>query len=229
MIITIDGPSGTGKSTVAQRLAEALGFEHFDTGAVYRAFTWLVLEKKAKAEEIPAVQKLLDDFPFRIEYVNGAKRYFVGEIDVSELIRSQKVTAAVSAISALKEVRDALLNIQRTFGSTHDCVFEGRDLGTVVFPHAEVKIFLNASPEIRAQRRLAELIEKNPAEAAGLDRDKMLADIMRRDSYDSNRAIAPLRCPDDAFQIDTTDLSVNQVVGLILNFVAEKYPQRVQR
>ena len=224
MIITIDGPSGTGKSTVAQRLAQALGFEHFDTGAVYRAFTWLVLEKKVKLDDIPAIKKLLAEFSFRIEYSNKVKHYFVGEIDVSELIRGVKVTADVSAVSALKEVRDVLIEIQRFFAKSHDCVFEGRDLGTVVFPNAEIKVFLNASPEVRAQRRLSELMEKNPAEAAGWDRGKMLADIMRRDSYDSNRAIAPLRCPETAFQVDTTDLSIDQVVSQILGYVAQKFP-----
>ena len=224
MIITIDGPSGTGKSTVAQRLAQALGFEHFDTGAVYRAFTWLVLEKKVKLDDIPAIKKLLAEFSFRIEYSNKVKHYFVGEIDVSELIRGVKVTADVSVVSALKEVRDVLIEIQRFFAKSHDCVFEGRDLGTVVFPNAEIKVFLNASPEVRAQRRLSELMEKNPAEAAGWDRGKMLADIMRRDSYDSNRAIAPLRCPETAFQVDTTDLSIDQVVSQILGYVAQKFP-----
>ena len=224
MIITIDGPSGTGKSTVAQRLAQALGFEHFDTGAVYRAFTWLVLEKKVKLDDIPAIKKLLAEFSFHIEYSNKVKHYFVGEIDVSELIRGVKVTADVSVVSALKEVRDVLIEIQRFFAKSHDCVFEGRDLGTVVFPNAEIKVFLNASPEVRAQRRLSELMEKNPAEAAGWDRGKMLADIMRRDSYDSNRAIAPLRCPETAFQVDTTDLSIDQVVSQILGYVAQKFP-----
>jgi len=224
MIITIDGPSGTGKSTAAQRVAQALGFEHFDTGAVYRAFTWLVLEKKVKLDDIPAIKKLLAEFSFHIEYSNKVKHYFVGEIDVSELIRGVKVTADVSVVSALKEVRDVLIEIQRFFAKSHDCVFEGRDLGTVVFPNAEIKVFLNASPEVRAQRRLSELMEKNPAEAAGWDRGKMLADIMRRDSYDSNRAIAPLRCPETAFQVDTTDLSIDQVVSQILGYVAQKFP-----
>jgi cytidylate kinase len=228
MIITIDGPSGTGKSTVAQCVAVALGFHHFDTGAVYRALTWLMLEKKTAEDGIPPMQQLLKEFSFRIQILEGKKHYFVGSADVTEAIRSQRVTSAVSKISALKEVREALLETQRLFAKEQDVVFEGRDLGTVVFPQAEVKIFLTAQPEVRAERRLNELIGKNPQEAAELDKEKVLSDILRRDSYDSTRPIAPLQCPPDAVVIDTTSLSIDGVVSKILEYVSSKYPERVK-
>ncbi|MGC1878129.1 MAG: (d)CMP kinase [Rhabdochlamydiaceae bacterium] len=218
MIITIDGPSGTGKTTVARKVADKLHFIYFDTGAMYRAFTWLVLKQNVDVRDSPAIENLLREFIFKIVDENGKKQYFVGDHNVTEVIRSRPVTAHVSAVSALKEVRASLLNIQHRFAKTENVVFEGRDLGTVVFPNAELKIFLNADPQIRAERRLIELIEKQPQEAENLSREQMLADIMRRDEYDSTRDIAPLRCPPDAFQIDTTHFSVSEVVDQIVNY-----------
>jgi cytidylate kinase len=218
MIITIDGPSGTGKTTVARKVADKLHFIYFDTGAMYRAFTWLVLKQNVDVRDSPAIENLLREFIFQIVDETGKKQYFVGDHNVTEVIRSRPVTAHVSAVSALKEVRASLLNIQHRFAKTENVVFEGRDLGTVVFPNAELKIFLNADPQIRAERRLIELIEKQPQEAENLSREQMLADIMRRDEYDSTRDIAPLRCPPDAFQIDTTHFSVSEVVDQIVNY-----------
>lgn len=226
MMITIDGPSGTGKTTVARRVAERLHFVYFDTGAMYRAFTWLTLERGIDIHDLHAVQRCLNDFDYRVVENQGKKQYFVGSIDVTEAIRSGAVTKAVSAVSAIREVRTFLLDFQHHFAKTQNAVFEGRDLGTVVFPNAEVKIFLTADPKVRAERRMKELLEKKPEEVKGLSSEQMLEDIMRRDEYDSSREVAPLRCPSDAFQVDTTHLSIDQVVGQIVNYCVEQFPNK---
>lgn len=226
MIITIDGPSGTGKSTVARQLAERLHFVYFDTGAMYRAFTWFVLEHHVDLDDKAGIQKLLENFDFSISEKRGEKHYFVGQHDVTLVIRSRLVTAQVSAVSALREVRTYLLNIQHEYAKTQDVIFEGRDLGTVVFPQAQLKIFLTAEPMIRAERRLAEILLKKPEEARGVSRLQMLADIVARDDYDSNREVAPLRCPSDAYQLDTSHLSIDQVVDHIVKYCANKFPEK---
>ena len=225
MIITIDGPSGTGKSTVARSVAEKLRFIYFDTGAMYRAFTWFAIQRAIDINDPLAVQKCLEAFDFNIVEKDGQKRYFVGEEDVTEAIRSREVTAFVSPVSAIKEVRTFLLTCQYNFAQTKNAVFEGRDLGTVVFPKAEIKIFLTADPHIRAERRLKEILAKNPS--TDLDTKQMLEDILRRDEYDSTREVAPLRCPPDAFQIDTTHLSIDQVVDQIVKYKAERFPEKI--
>lgn len=225
MIITIDGPSGTGKSTVARNVAEKLGFIYFDTGAMYRAFTWFVIERGIDINDLACIQKCLEAFDFDIIEKDRQKRYLVGSTDVTEAIRSREVTAFVSSVSAIREVRTFLLTCQYHFAQTQNAVFEGRDLGTVVFPKAEIKIFLTADPHVRAERRLKEILAKNPA--AGLDTKQMLEDILRRDEYDSTREVAPLRCPPDALQIDTTHLSIDQVVDQIVKYAAEHIPDKL--
>ncbi len=224
MIITIDGPSGTGKTTVARRVAEAIGFVYFDTGAMYRALTWLVLQRNIDVSDSKQMESLLSDFDFKIIDDKGVKRYWVGGEDVTEIIRSRPVTAHVSKVAAQKEVRSSLLPIQHQFAKDRNVVLEGRDLGTVVFPEAEIKIYLSASPEVRAERRLQEMLAKNPEGMGSFSRGQMLAEMMRRDEYDSTREIAPLRCPVDAYQIDTTDLDISQVVSAIVDHVHKKYP-----
>ncbi len=226
MIITIDGPSGTGKTTVARNVAGKLHFVYFDTGAMYRAFTWLALERGIDINDAEAVQRCLEEFDFRIVEKNREKHYFVGSADVTEAIRSREVTQFVSPISALRQVRTSLLDLQYHFAKTQDAVFEGRDLGTVVFPNAEVKIFLTADPKVRAERRLKEILAKKPQEVKGLSHEQMLADIMRRDEHDSTREVAPLRCPPDALQIDTTNLSIDQVVDGIVKYCVQRFPDK---
>jgi cytidylate kinase len=225
MIITIDGPSGTGKTTVARTVAKRLHFVYFDTGAMYRALTWYVLEHNIDIHDTSALQQLLSTFSFNIEQKEDQRRYYVGQEDVTEVIRSQLITDRVSAVSALKTVRDALLHIQHDFARNRDVVFEGRDLGTVVFPQAELKIFLTADPQMRAERRLKEFLEKYPEATQGLDKQTVLADIERRDALDSTREIAPLKCPSDAHYIDTSELTIDQVVDAIIVFVDKARPR----
>jgi len=223
MIITIDGSAGTGKTTVARTVAERLHFVYFDTGAMYRAFTWFVLQKKIDIADPKAVEVALRAFDFQIVEKSGEKHYFVGDVDVTKHIRSSAVTGFVSPVSALKAVRDHLLDWQHQFAKKQNAVFEGRDLGTVVFPQAEIKIFLIADPQIRAERRLKEILEKQPEEA--VHREQILADLLKRDAYDSGREVAPLRCPEDALKIDTTFLSIDEVVDEIVHYCAQKYPK----
>ena len=152
-VITIDGPAGTGKSTIAKRLADMIEFAYLDTGAVYRAITWKIIKEKISLDETKKLSTLLETFNFVIKQ----NSYFVDNEDVTELIRTKEVTAFVSEVSALKLVRQALIPIQTQLAKSNNLVVEGRDLGTVVFPNADIKFFLTASPEIRAQRRHKEL------------------------------------------------------------------------
>lgn len=212
MIITIDGPAGTGKTTVARLVAEKLGIEYFDSGAMYRVVTYQIIEKKIDYKNEFALQQFLDNFSFDIREVDNKIRYFVNEEDLTDLLRDREVTKKVSEISSYKEVRKALLGIQRKFGENRKVVFEGRDMGTVVFPHADVKFFLTASPAIRATRRYIELKERKDESS---EKEVMEA-ILERDHADSNREIAPLKQADDAFLIDTSELTVDQVVDQLL-------------
>ena len=225
MIITIDGPAGTGKTTVARRVAECLHFPYFDTGAMYRAVAWHLLNKEIDPQDENQVEKELSRFHFDIKGEGKEKRYFVGGTDITQEIRSHKVNAIVSQVSALPSVRKALWKMQKEFGSKGDAVFEGRDMGTAVFPDAEIKIFLFARPEIRAQRRLDEIIAKKSPDAQGMDHKKMLQEIIRRDELDSTRTLAPLRCAEDAYSIDTSDKSIDEVVDEILRYKMSKFPK----
>lgn len=217
MIITIDGPSGTGKTTIARLLAERLGFTYFDTGSMYRAFAWFLMDRAVDVSDLPAIEKATREFQFSILDLVDGKRYLVGSQDVTEVIRTSQVTALVSAVAALRVVRDLLSAHQRAYGKKGDAVFEGRDLGSVIFPQAEVKIFLTARAEVRAKRRYAELVAKNLSHAQ--NEAAILVLLNQRDELDSTREIAPLKCPADAITIDTSDLTVDQVVQSILNHI----------
>lgn len=205
-VITIDGPAGTGKSTVAKGLAKALGFTYFDTGALYRAITWKVLQDRISIEDLDQLETLLKNFSFHIK--DG--RYFVGDQDVTDEIRSKEVTAFVSEVSALSRVRVALKPIQTDVATEADSVFEGRDLGTVVFPEADVKFFLTARAEVRADRRYKELVGRFPKQEFSYE--KILKEIQKRDQYDSSRKVAPLKQADDAILVDTSDLTIDEVI-----------------
>lgn len=226
MIITIDGPSGTGKSSVARKVAEKLCFAYFDSGAMYRALTWLAIEREIDLNDAAAIQRCLEEFDFKIVLKNQEKHYFVGVTDVTGAIRSHAITKNVSAVSANAQVRTFLLDLQYRFAKELDAVFEGRDLGTVVFPKAEIKIFLTADPHVRAERRLKEILSKQPSGAKAINQEQILADIMRRDELDSTRDVAPLRCPPDALRIDTTRLSIDQVVDQIVKYCTEQCPDK---
>ncbi|WP_194846993.1 (d)CMP kinase [Candidatus Neptunochlamydia vexilliferae] len=208
--ITIDGPAGTGKSTVAKRLADALGFTYFDTGALYRAISWQVLTTGISHQDKEALAALLKDFTFEIRMADGSKHYFVGATDVTKAIRTKEVTAIVSEVSALEEVREALKPMQVNFSKETDVVFEGRDLGTIVFPNAHLKFFLTARAEVRAERRFKELQEKFPDQSFSYE--TILSEIKNRDAFDSSRELAPLKQAEDAILVDTSDITIEEVV-----------------
>jgi 1-acyl-sn-glycerol-3-phosphate acyltransferase len=222
MIITIDGPAGTGKTTVAKTVAERLGLPYFDTGAMYRSVAYLILHEKIPLSDERRISELLTDFNFEIRVHGIERKYFANGMDVTDVIRSQAVTNIVSPVSALHVVREALWQIQRRFAKKRGGVFEGRDMGSVVFPKAPIKIFLTATPEVRAERRLAELQEKRPEEVKNTNHQQMVEELMKRDQIDSSRSLAPLICPPDAYVIDTSNLTLEQVVGRILEYKAKK-------
>jgi len=211
VIITIDGPAGTGKTTVAKTLAAALGFVYVDTGAMYRMVTWFFLQKHIDLKSHIEVERALENFTYVIKEQKSSPCYFVCGEDVTQAIRSQEVTAAVSAVSAIPTVRTFLWDRQRALAKEGDTVFEGRDMGSFVLPHADVKIFLSATPQVRAKRRHKEL--------EGVSEERVRQDLELRDALDSSRELAPLCCPEGAHVIDTSALSIEEVVDVILHIV----------
>jgi cytidylate kinase len=204
-VIAIDGPAGSGKSTLARLLAARLGFAYLDTGAMYRAVAYLALRDGVATDDGSSLAALAREA--RISFAADG-RIVAAERDVSEEIRRPAVSAAVSEVSAHAEVRAVLLDEQRRIAADQDVVIEGRDIGTVVFPEAPVKLFLTASPEVRSERRRKELI----AGGEHVGADETLQAMVARDAYDSSRAVAPLRRAADAVELDTSGLSIGEVV-----------------
>ena len=221
MIIAIDGPAGTGKSTIAKLLAKSLNFAYFDTGAMYRSFTWFVMQHHIDIEDEKAVKEGVESFHYDIQ-IDPQKemKYFVCGQDVTEAIRSFAVTDFVSKVAAKANVRHFLVPLQRQFAKDKNIVVEGRDMGTCVFPKADLKIFLTAKLEIRAQRRLEQIQKTNPQQP--LDLQKILEEIKTRDAIDSTREVAPLKCAKDAYVIDTSYLTIDEVLKVILDKVPSK-------
>ncbi len=212
MIITIDGPVATGKSTVAKRLAESLGYIYFDTGAMYRAVAYQVLKEGVNTDDPAAVEAFLSHLDLDIKIKRGGKSYFVNGADVTEEIRGAAVTGAVSRVAAVPAIRERLVAIQRALAVGVNAVFEGRDMGTIVFPDADLKIFLEGRLEVRAQRRLDELKRIRPNEAENLTLEQCMKEIEERDNFDSHRSVSPLVKANDAFSVDTSDHTVDEVV-----------------
>jgi cytidylate kinase len=210
MIITIDGPAGSGKSSVAKKLSKIFGFEYFDTGAIYRSVTYFILENGCDPEDEDKIEKLLEKFSFEIKTENGEKRYFVNGKEVTSKIRSEEVNKAVSIVSKEKCVREKILKIQRNFAKGKKAIFEGRDMGSFVFPNADIKFFLVASPKVRAKRRFLE-IKKNFKEDKN-SFDRILKEIEKRDRMDRERELSPLKRAKDAILVDTTRLELEGVV-----------------
>jgi cytidylate kinase len=217
---TLIGHSGTGKSTTAKRVADKLGFTYFDTGAMYRSLTYALQRKKITVDDEAQVKKTLENFDFQIKTEGDSKHYFLGQEDISEAIRTPQVTAAVSSVAALPYVREYLVNIQRQFAIKCNAVFEGRDIGTVVFPSAEVKIYLTATPAVRAERRYSELLQKDPEMEKTVE--EIQAEIEERDRHDSTRKTSPLKQADDAILVKTSFLSIDEVVEVILEIIHQK-------
>jgi CMP/dCMP kinase len=215
MIITIDGPAGTGKTTVAKKVAEELGFTYLDTGAMYRALTYGIISNNIDPDNAEALAAFLDTFPVSIKSQQGEKHIFLGSEDVTDKIRTREVTELVSKIAALATVREKLVVLQRKFAHGVNAVVEGRDMGTQVFPDADIKCFLTADPKIRAGRRYNELKEKFP-DSQQLTLDIISEEIDRRDAFDAARDISPMKPADDAVIIDTSTMSIEDVIGKII-------------
>ncbi|MEL4861309.1 (d)CMP kinase [Pseudoflavonifractor phocaeensis] len=217
--IAVDGPSGAGKSTMAKKLARALGFLYVDTGAIYRTLGLFALRQGISPEDEAAVAKLLPMVSIRLDYGEDwvQKMYLNGE-DVTDAIRTPEVSTAASQISAIPGVRDFLMDMQRDLAKQGNVIMDGRDIGTVVLPDADVKIFLTASAEDRARRRFEELA----ARGSRTDYETVLADIRERDHRDSTRSAAPLRQAEDALLVDTTGNSMEESFEVLLQTVREK-------
>lgn len=212
--IAIDGPAGAGKSTLARKLAKEFGFLYVDTGAIYRTVALRVLRAGADPTSEAQVAPLLDTMNIRMEYDTvGVQRMILDGDDVSEAIRAHQISGIASKVSAIPAVRAFLLDFQRKQARENNVVMDGRDIGTVVLPDADVKIFLTASPEARAQRRTMELIEKGQE----ADYNTILADIVARDEQDRNRPIAPLKQAEDAILVDTTYLDLEESLQALKN------------
>lgn len=217
--IAIDGPSGAGKSTLARALAKALGYLYVDTGAIYRTVGLQACRTGVDPEERDGVVALLPGLDIRLGYgEDGVQRMFLNGEDVSQAIRQHEISRYASGVSALPEVRAFLLDRQRQLAAEHDVVMDGRDIGTVVLPQADVKIFLTAAPEARARRRWLELQQRGDE----TDYETVLRDVIDRDEKDTNRATAPLRQAEDAVLADTTQLDLEQSLDLLISIAKER-------
>jgi cytidylate kinase len=215
LVVAIDGPAGAGKSTAARMLAERLRYSLLDTGALYRTMALLAYQRGISWEDGPAVAALAENLHVRFSLTAGVNRVFLGEADITAQIRAPEISEGASRVSALPEVRAALLELQRRLGAAGGVVVEGRDIGTVVFPEAEAKFFLTASADERARRRVAELQGAGREADLATTRSEMLA----RDHRDSSRAVAPLRQAEDAVAIDSSAMDPAAVVEAMVNAI----------
>lgn len=222
MIIAIDGPSGAGKSTVAKAVAKALGFSCLDTGAMYRSVAWLAKEKGIALDDADALGELANEADIEFGHVDGdpiPSQVFIDGFDVTQAIRTKEIDQAVSPVSATPSVREAMLHQQRRIGNSGNYVIEGRDIGTVVFPDAELKVFLTASDEERAHRRVRQNLDRGIGSS---DYEEVLKDLIRRDACDSGRDVAPLKAADDAQVLDSTSMYIEDVISAICEKAKER-------
>ena len=217
--IAIDGPAGAGKSTIARALAKELGYYYVDTGAIYRTVAYFLDLLGISPKDVDGVERYLDELTVEIEYDEEGKQHMImNGMDVSDDIRTPDISQKASLVSAHGIVRDMLLDMQRDVAKKRNVIMDGRDIGTVVLPKATVKIFLTASPEVRAQRRLEEMLAKGQTG----NFQQVLADIQQRDYQDSHRPIAPLKQAKDAVLLDTSELDIQGVIAAMKKIVGEK-------
>ena len=217
--IAIDGPGGAGKSTIAKRLAKELGFYYVDTGAIYRTVAYFLDLLGISPKDVDGVERYIDELTVEIEYdEDGLQHMIMNGMDVSEDIRTPEISLKASDVSAHAVVRDMLLDMQRDVAKKHNVIMDGRDIGTVVLPRAQVKIFLTASAEVRAQRRFQELQAKGKKDTY----QQVLKELEKRDYQDTHREIAPLKKAKDSIVVDTSGLDIDGVVAAIRQIVREK-------
>ena len=219
--IAIDGPAGAGKSSIAKALSRKLGFVYIDTGAMYRAVALFFLENGIKDSSDNEIDKLLDKLDINIKYTDGEQRVFLNNVDVSDKLRQEEIGKLASRFSAVKSVREKLVALQRKLAEKENVIMDGRDIGTVVLPNADLKIYLSAGSKVRAKRRYLELIEKG-FDRAALDEKAIENEIIKRDEADMNREISPLKKAEDAYCLDTSDMTFDEVVSKILDMVEKE-------
>ena len=219
--IAIDGPAGAGKSTIAKRLAAELGYRYVDTGAIYRTVAYFFDLWGVSPKDIDGIRRYIDELNIDIEYdEEGLQHMIMNGIDVTGDIRTQDISQKASLISAHAIVRDAMMDMQRDAARKYNVIMDGRDIGTVVLPKANVKIFLTASAEVRAKRRTEELIAKGQK----ANYDTILKEIRQRDYQDTHREVAPLKMCRDSIKVDTSELDIDEVVAKIRGIIMEKIP-----
>lgn len=217
--IAIDGPAGAGKSTIARRLAQEMGYRYVDTGAIYRTVAYFMDLWGVSPKDTDGVNRYIDELTVNIEYDDeGAQHMIMNGMDVTSDIRTPEISQKASLIAAQPVVREALLDMQREAARQYDVVMDGRDIGSVVLPKATVKIFLTASAEVRANRRCKELQEKGQK----VNYDQILKDIRQRDYQDTHRDIAPLKMTRDSVKLDTSDMTIDQVIAAMKKIIGEK-------
>lgn len=215
--IAIDGPAGAGKSSVAKLVAKELGYIYVDTGALYRTVGLYSIRKGIDTKDAEAVTATLKDIEVKLGFVDGAQHVFLNGEDVSDAIRTPEASMGASNVSAIPAVRTFLFDLQRDIAKNNNCLMDGRDIGTVVLPNAQIKLFLTASPEARAERRYKELIEKGEK----VDFQEVLDDINKRDYQDSHREIAPLKQAEDAILVDNSGCNLEEGKELVINIIKE--------
>ncbi len=213
--IALDGPSGSGKSTIAKRLSQKLNILYLDTGAMYRATALKALKLNINTLDAEGVASFIDDIDLEIKYINGAQHTFLDKKDVSDKIREPHVSMAASNVSSLKCVRLKMVEMQRKIASTMSCVLDGRDIGSYVLPNADFKFYVTASVDVRADRRYKELVLKGHK----VDFNELRTEIEQRDYNDKTREFSPLRKADDAIEIDTSFMNIDQVVNKVLSYI----------
>ena len=219
--IAIDGPAGAGKSTIAKALAKELGYYYVDTGAIYRTVAYFLDLLGVSPKDADGVERYIDELTIEITYDEEGKQHMImNGMDVTGEIRTQDISQKASLVSAHAVVREVLLDMQRDVAKAHNVIMDGRDIGTVVLPKADVKIFLTATPEVRAKRRTAELIEKGQK----AEYEVVLKEIIQRDYQDTHREIAPLKLARDSIKLDTSELDIAGVMAEMKRIIAEKIP-----
>lgn len=217
--IAIDGPAGAGKSSIAKALSKRLGYIYIDTGAMYRAVALFFLENDVKEGTDSRIESLLEKLEISIKYEDGAQKVILNGEDVTGKLRLEEIGKLASKFSAIGSVREKLVALQRKLAQKENVVMDGRDIGTVVLPNADLKIYLSASSKVRAKRRYLELLEKGHTD---LDINEIEDEIIKRDEADMNREISPLKQADDAYYLDSSDMTLEEVVSKILSMVKEE-------
>lgn len=218
-IVAVDGPAGSGKGTITKIVADRMNLVSIDTGAMYRCVALEMINKNIEIEELDKIKEILNEIKIELKRESDIPKVYLNGEDVSRDIRTEGVTKLVSPVSKIKEVRDKLTQWQREMGQNQDIIMEGRDIGTNVFPNANVKIYLDAKPEERARRRFKQNQEEG---ITGMTYEEILENVKQRDFNDSHREIAPLKKADDAILVDSTELTIEQVVNRIIEIIEEK-------